>query len=72
MLFAVHKIIEYADAYTSLQNKLKLVTSSTKELGYATDEVAQIAKRTGQALGATGDLYFKISQNADKLGLERY
>ena len=30
--FAVHKIIEYADAYT-LQNKLKLVTSSTKELG---------------------------------------
>ena len=52
-----------------LQNKLKLVTSSTQELGYATDEIAQIAKITGQALGATGDLYFKISQNADKLGL---
>lgn len=67
--FAVHKIIEYADAYTSLQNKLKLVTSSTQELGYATDEVAQIAKRTGQALGATGDLYFKISQNTEKLGV---
>lgn len=68
-VFAVHKIIEYADAYTSLQNKLKLVTSSTQELGYATDEVAQIAKRTGQALGATGDLYFKISQNTEKLGV---
>lgn len=67
--FAVHKIIEYADAYTSLQNKLKLVTNSTTELGYATDEVAQIAKRTGQALGATGDLYFKISQNTEKLGV---
>lgn len=68
-VFAVHKIIEYADAYTSLQNKLKLVTNSTVELGYATDEVAQIAKRTGQALGATGDLYFKISQNTEKLGV---
>jgi len=67
--FAVHKIIEYADSYTNLQNKLKLVTNSTIELGYATDEVAQIAKRTGQALGATGDLYFKISQNAEKLGV---
>jgi len=67
--FAVHKIIEYADSYTQLQNKLKLVTSSTQELGYATDEVAQIAKRTGQALGATGDLYFKISQNTEKLGV---
>jgi len=68
-VFAVHKIIEYADSYTNLQNKLKLVTNSTVELGYATDEVAQIAKRTGQALGATGDLYFKISQNTEKLGV---
>ena len=45
-----------------------ILISSTQELGYATDEVAQIAKRTGQALGATGDLYFKISQNTEKLG----
>lgn len=67
--FAVDKIANYADAYTSLQNKLKLVTNSTVELGYATDEIAQIAKRTGQALGATGDLYFKISQNTEKLGV---
>jgi len=68
-LFATNKIIEYADAYTNLQNKLKLVTNSTTELGYATEEVAVIAKRTGQALGATGDLYFKISQNTEKLGV---
>ena len=67
--FAVHKIIEYADSYTQLQNKLKLVTDSTEALAYATDDVYQIASRTNQALGATGDLYFKISQNADKLGL---
>lgn len=68
-VFAVHKIIEYADSYTQLQNKLKLVTDSTEALAYATDDVYQIASRTNQALGATGDLYFKISQNADKLGL---
>ena len=67
--FSVSKIIEYADSYTQLQNKLKLVTDSTEALGFATDEVDQIASRTRQALGATGDLYFKVSQNADKLGL---
>jgi|GEM_PF-6295444 len=67
--FAAHKIIEYADSYTQLQNKLKLVTDSTQELGYATEDILKIAQDSRQAVGATGDLYFKISQNADKLGL---
>jgi tape measure domain-containing protein len=67
--FAVSKIIEYADAYTNLQNRLKLVTDSTEALGQATQNVIDIAQNSRQSLGATGDLYFKISQNADKLGL---
>lgn len=67
--FAVSKIIEYADAYTNLQNRLKLVTDSTESLAQATQNVVDIAQNSRQALGATGDLYFKISQNADKLGL---
>ena len=67
--FAVSKIIEYADAYTNLQNRLKLVTDSTESLAQATQNVIDIAQNSRQALGATGDLYFKISQNADKLGL---
>jgi len=67
--FAVHKIIEYADSYTNLQNRLKLVTDSTEALAQATQNVIDIAQNSRQALGATGDLYFKISQNADKLGL---
>lgn len=67
--FAVSKIIEYADAYTNLQNRLKLVTDSTEALGQATQNVIDIAQNSRQALGATGDLYFKISQNAEKLGL---
>ena len=67
--FAVSKIIEYADAYTNLQNRLKLVTDSTEALGQATQNVIDIAQNSRQALGATGDLYFKISQTADALGL---
>lgn len=67
--FAVSKIIEYADAYTNLQNRLKLITDSTEALAQATQNVIDIAQNSRQALGATGDLYFKISQNADKLGL---
>ena len=67
--FAVSKIIEYADAYTNLQNRLKLVTDSTEALAQATQNVIDIAQNSRQALGATGDLYFKISQTADALGL---
>lgn len=67
--FAVSKIIEYADAYTNLQNRLKLVTDSTEALAQATQNVIDIAQNSRQALGATGDLYFKIGQNAEKLGL---
>ena len=67
--FAVSKIIEYADAYTNLQNRLKLITDSTEALAQATQNVIDIAQNSRQALGATGDLYFKISQNAEKLGL---
>ena len=67
--FSANKIIEYADAYTNLQNRLKLVTDSTEALGQASQNVIDIAKNSRQALGATGDLYFKISQNTEKLGL---
>jgi len=67
--FAVSKIIEYADAYTNLQNRLKLVTDSTEALGQATQNVIDIAQNSRQALGATGDLYFKVAQNAGRLGL---
>lgn len=68
-MFAASKIIEYADAYTNLQNRLKLVMDGTESLARATQNVIDIAKNSRQALGATGDLYFKISQAADKLGL---
>ena len=40
--FTANKILEYADAYTQLENKLKLVTNSMQEIGYATDDVLQI------------------------------
>jgi len=67
--FAVSKIIEYADSYTNLQNRLKLVTDSTEALAQANQNVIDIAKNSRQEIGATGDLYFKVAQNADKLGL---
>lgn len=65
----VTQVTQYADAYTNLTNRLKLVTDSSYALAAATDSVFQIAQRSRSELGATGDLYFKIAQNADKLKL---
>jgi len=67
--FSVSQITQAADAYTNLTNRLKLVTDSSYALAAATDSVFQIAQRSRSELGATGDLYFKISQNADRLKL---
>ena len=67
--FSVSQITQAADAYTNLTNRLKLVTDSSYALAAATDSVFQIAQRSRSELGATGDLYFKIAQNADRLKL---
>ena len=67
--FAVDKIANYADEYISLSNKIKLVTNSAEELAQGIDNIHKISQNSLQGLSATGDVYFKISQNADKLGL---
>lgn len=67
--FSVSQITQAADAYTNLTNRLKLVTDSSYALAAATDSVFQIAQRSRSELSATGDLYFKIAQNADRLKL---
>ena len=67
--FAVDKIANYADEYINLSNKIKLVTNSAEELAQGIDNIHKISQNSLQGLSATGDVYFKISQNADKLGL---
>ncbi|HCZ8848632.1 TPA: phage tail tape measure protein [Proteus mirabilis] len=68
---SVHQVISYADGWTDLQNRLKLVTKSTQELNKATNDVYTIAQKTYQSLDATAQVYQRFSDNAERLGINQ-
>ncbi|MEJ2803851.1 phage tail tape measure protein [Comamonadaceae bacterium PP-2] len=63
------EIVGMADAWTNMQNRLRLVTSSQAELSQASNDVFNIAQKTSQQLGTTGDVYQRFAQNTKALGL---
>lgn len=64
-------IVELADSYTNLQNRLRLVTDGQVQLAQATDTVFAIANRTSQAVGTIAEVYQRFGQNAKALGLSQ-
>ncbi|WP_260294278.1 tape measure protein, partial [Proteus vulgaris] len=55
-VLSIHQVINYADSWTELQNRLKLVTESSVELNKATQAVYDIAQKTYQSLDATAQV----------------
>ena len=62
-------ILKAADEWTVFQNRLKLVTATADELKEAQEGILAIAKRTGQDLGGTAEVYQRIAANQKELGL---
>ena len=62
---AINKI----DAYTNLQNRLKLVTSSQQELNQATTDTFSIAQRTASSWESVAMVYQRFADNADRLNI---
>jgi tape measure domain-containing protein len=69
--FAIGGILKAADAYTVVQNRLKLVTSSQLELADAYKRVFAIAQETGAPLEATAKFYSQLALNAKGLQLSQ-
>lgn len=64
-------LIQLADQYTNLQNRLRQVTSSTEELDAVTEELLNISNRTRSSFGATAELYTRTALAAKELGLSQ-
>lgn len=62
---AINKI----DAYTNLQNRLKLVTNSQQELNKAMSDTFGIAQTTRQEWETVTQVYQRFSDNAKTLGI---
>lgn len=68
-LVTVGAAIAKMDTYTGLQNRLKLVTDSQKELNQAMDDTFKIAQNTGSAWDSVAMVYQRFADNADRLGI---
>lgn len=71
---AVHvarKILETVDAFTQIQNKLRVVTESTEELTGVTEALFEVAQRTRSDFAATATLYSRLALSNEQLGLSQ-
>ncbi|STO71541.1 phage-like minor tail protein [Avibacterium paragallinarum] len=68
---AASQTLRYADSYTELQNRMRLVTDSQNEMAAVTNTVFDISLRTNQAVSATAEVYQRFAKNAEQLGLSQ-
>ena len=67
--FGIREVVQAADAYNGISNRLKLVTSSTEQLTQAQEQLYKISQETRQPIEATAEVYQRLAQNAGALGL---
>ena len=64
----VKKVLSFADEYTELGNRIKLVTKDQTEQAAAMRDIFDISTRTYQSLSATGQVYTKLASAEEQLG----
>lgn len=67
--FSVREVYKATEAYTTINNRLKLVTGSSSDFALAQRNVFTVAQQTRQPLEATAELYQRIAMNQEQLGL---
>ena len=65
--FSTRKIIEYADTWTTLEGRLKLVTKNTSELIAVQDKLFDLAQETRLSLEGTTDLYARVARSTESV-----
>ena len=70
-LISVRQIVALSDAYTSLQNRLRIVTASQRQLADVTDQLFSVSQRTATSFTATADLYARVALSSRELGVSQ-
>ncbi len=68
---SVRSVVDYADAWTLAEGRIRLVTQSTAELQRVTRALFTTAQDTRQSFDATADLYGRVARNAKQLGVSQ-
>ncbi|WP_052297113.1 tape measure protein [Gallibacterium anatis] len=67
----IRQLTQYADAYTEIQNRMKLVSDEAAKSTQAMQSVFDISMRTRQSVNATAQVYQRFAQNAQQLGISQ-
>ena len=70
VIFAVKQLVGLGDAFTNLQNRLRVVTDGQAELTVKTEELLQVANRSRSAFESTAELYSRLALATRELNLE--
>ena len=65
---AIRQVFEFADSFTNLQNRLRVVTDGQRELGHVTEAVLGVANRSRSSFEATAELYSRLALATRDLG----
>lgn len=68
-LVTIGAAVAKMDAYTGIQNQLKLVTEGQNQLNTAMDNTFEIAQRSRSSWESTATVYQKLAMNAKDVGL---
>ena len=66
----IRQLLDLSNEYQNLQNRLKLVTNSSRELASVQQELFEISRRTRGGFSETVELYQKLALQASNLGLK--
>nr|DAJ35400.1 MAG TPA: Tail tape measure [Bacteriophage sp.] len=69
--FGVSQLKGFADGYTEIQNKLRLVESASISSSKGLNNVFDIALKTNQSISATSGVYQRFAQNAETLKISQ-
>ncbi len=67
----VRQVTQYGDSLTRIENRLRLVTDSTAQLGEVQSQLFDIAQRTATPLEDLAELYARTAQATQDLGVEQ-
>lgn len=65
----IRSLVRTADAFTNIQNRLRLVTESTSQLNAVQNELLAISNRTRSAFETNADLFNRLALSTRELGL---
>jgi tape measure domain-containing protein len=67
--FTVRALVEQVDTYTSLQNRLKVVTANSQELRKVTQDLLDVSNRSRNSFGAVVQIYSRLAVSTKQLGV---